>query len=500
MSYARARLANRVAPVLQDESLSETIEGGVKKGLMAAGFDEDSANSAAPWLSLIPELLPGVGGVVGADNTRKHMADGNYGMAALEGGLTVAGEALPVIGDLAKWAILAPALAKKTKVPEVRRSTEAERLQGPRSKTTGEYTTMPKGRREAMVGTSPGKTREALARAGDYETVMTDTYDINKLPTLTSKEMEGAAIIPLRGDPTAAGTLSQMSGVPIRPLKLQSGAHYPLASAAERGGKDNAAWESTWKIANPYQQKVVDVAEANKSDNIWGAYDMMDMGSSNFSTMPVEAALREMETLVEAGAKYPPKMVKQIDDHVRSVNKGKFKDFPGMNHPDAEAYLARPGYQDARKAITNKMSGEEFKDAGFPNIHQIYRDIAIPELHGNAMGTNGQMLVKLNPNAAIDDLSDHRSYGWRIPIARGHNVIGKFGRPIEHEELYTGAHRDMKGMLTDPDGKAAQREMSRMEKMNTTAWTKPGGDKTDGFQKVTDKTLQSLLDMGFLFD
>jgi hypothetical protein len=495
---ARARLANRVAPVLQDESISETIESGAKKGLMTLGLEEETASKAAPWMSLFAEFLPGVGGVVGADNTRKHLADGNYGMAALEGGLTAAGEALPVIGDLAKWAILAPALAKKTAVPEVRRSTEAERLQGPRSKATGEYTNMPRGRRETMTSTSPGKTREAIARAGDYETVMTDTYDINKLPTLKADDLKDAAIIPLRGDPTAAGNLLQMSGVPIRPLKLQSGAHYPLASAAERGGKDNAAWESTYKIAHPYQGKVGEVAEANKSDNIWGAYDMMDMTSSNFSTMPVEAAIREMETLTEAGAKYPKKMVKQVDDHVRSVNKGKFKDFPGMNHPDAEAYLARPGYQDARKAVTNKMSGEEFKDAGFPNMHQIYRDIAIPELHGNQMGTNGQMLVKLDPNGAIDDLSDHRSYGWRIPIAKGHNVIGRLGKDIEHEELYKKAHKDMKGLLTDPDGKAAQRPLSRTEKMNTTAWTKPGGDKTDGYQKITDKTLRSLLDMGFL--
>ena len=37
MSWARARLANRVAPVLQDESISETIEKGMDakiKGLL----------------------------------------------------------------------------------------------------------------------------------------------------------------------------------------------------------------------------------------------------------------------------------------------------------------------------------------------------------------------------------------------------------------------------------------------------------------------------------
>ena len=110
--WGRAQLANRVAPTLQDESISEKIEDGTKKGLMALGLEEETANKAAPWLSILPEFLPGVGGVVGADNTRKHISDGNYGMAALEGGLTVAGEAFPVIGDLAKWAILAPAAKK----------------------------------------------------------------------------------------------------------------------------------------------------------------------------------------------------------------------------------------------------------------------------------------------------------------------------------------------------------------------------------------------------
>ena len=493
------------ADTLWGEGIAATLEEGAVDSLLASGVDKETAEKYGPWLAMIPEFLPFVGAGVGIDNTARAVNDGRYMDAAKEAGLTLLGEALPIVGDIAVkkirnsdslWNITGKEAAEQAQIPEIRRSTENERLKGKRG-ATGNYTNLSPAREESMLKTSPGKTREAIARENGYETVIEDTFDLSLLPTMTAEDLSNAAIIPLRGDPTLAGTMTQMSGLPFTDaLDLQSGPMYMLRSAMERG--DPAAWESTLKVAKPFQSKVQQVAKDAGTDNIWGAYDMMGMSSSNFSTMPVEAIMREMDVVRQAGGKYPDSMVKGIDEAVRTTKKGKFEDFPGINHPDAEAYLSRPGYQDARKVITDRMDKADMRDAGFPNVQQVYRDVAVPDLHDVQMGTNGQVLVRLDPNAEIDDLSTHRSYGHRIPIAEGDGVVARLGRPIEHEELYVDPHRGYEGIMTE--GKGPPRPMNRTEKMNTTAWNSPGGDKGKGYQKVEERLIKSLLDMGFLLD
>lgn len=496
------------AQTLWEEGAAATLEKGAIEGLMGLGMTEEEAEKWGPWVAMAPEFLPFVGAGVGFDNIGRAAVDGRWGDAAKEAGLMVLGEALPVVGDIAVkkirgandnlWNITGKEAAEQAQIDEIRRSTEGERLRGGRG-ATGEYTRYNPNREAEMLSTSPGKTREAIAREHGYETVIEDTFDLNRLPTMTAEDFADAAVIPLRGDPTLAGRMTQMSGLPFTDaLDLQSGPMYMLRSALERG--DPAAWESTWKVAAPFQNKVQKVAQDAKTDNIWGAYDMMSINSSNFSTMPVEAILREMEVVRQFGGKYPANLVKKIDDAVRTTKDGKFKDFPGIEHPDAEAYLSRPGYQDARKAITTRMDMADMKDAGFPNVQQIYRDVAVPDLHGTQMGTNGQVLVRLNPNASIDDLSTHRSYGWRIPIAEGDGVVARFGRPIEHEELYPMVHQAYDGQMTVPKKGGAPEPLSRTLRMNTTATSKPGGKsgRSVGYEKLNDEMIDRLLEAGWI--
>ena len=72
---------------------------------MASGMSQEDAESVAPWVSWLPEILPGVGTAVSMDNTSRATLDGRYGDAALEAGLGILGE-LPLVGDLGKAAIL----------------------------------------------------------------------------------------------------------------------------------------------------------------------------------------------------------------------------------------------------------------------------------------------------------------------------------------------------------------------------------------------------------
>jgi hypothetical protein len=468
-------------------------------------------------MAMIPEFLPGVGGAIGVDNTRQHISEGNYGMAALEGGLTAIGEAFPVVGDIAKWSILAPAAAKAAHVKEARRSTETERLSGKVSDATGQYTKFADKRKANMESTSAGRTREALAREGNYETVVQDTFDMNAVPQLTSKDLENAVVMPMKGDRTAAGRLLQASGVPFdQPLDLQSGPQYMLRSAMNDAA--NAGWESTDVIARSFQDKVQRVAADAGTDNIWGAYHPMSMASADFSTMPVEAVLREMNSVRMAGGKYDPKMTERLNNRVRNkvvetdmpdgtVKKEQpFKDFPGIESPDAEKYLSARGMQDARKAVTNEMNGAAYKDAGFPNIQQIFRDVSVPELHRAGVGEKGHMMVKLDPNGNIDHNSVHRSYGTRIPIAQGDDVFGRLSGGMAHDDLYRDEWSDLVGQLTNPkpsktNPNPVPRLLNNNEKMNTIADSKPGtGGRVKGYQNVDDRLIQSLLDMGFLLD
>lgn len=496
---------------LLEHSIEDNLTNATQSGLLSLGVDQAMAEKVAPWLAIAPQFIPFVGAGVGVDNTIRALNDGNYKEAAIEAGLTALGE-IPILGDLAAAPIRAARgqtgilgmtgkeAAEQARIPEIRRSTEDERLRGKMSPATGEYTKMSPKRQEAMLESSAGRTREEIARANNFETVVEDTFDLNQLPVLTPDDLSGGVFIPLRGDPTLAGNMTQASGVPFKEsLELQSGPMYPLKSQIER--PDPAAWESTDIVARGYNDKVAKVAKDAGTDNVWGVYDMMDLPSSSFSTMPVEAIIREMETIREAGGKYPQGIIDQIDAAVRAAEvKGKtvFEDFPGILSPDAEAYISRTGFQNARKAVTDRMKMADARDAGFPNVDQVYRDVSVPDLHRNPLGTKGQMLVKLNPNAATDTLSTHRSYGTRIPIAEGENVIGRLGGTIEHELLYPDYHRQMAGQMTAPKSGAAPKPLSRTEIMNTLAVGKPGGARTDGYQSIHDEFIDTLIAMAMI--
>ena len=86
------------------DTLEEQMTAKAQQGLLALGMDEDTAETYAPWLAMVPQFIPLVGAGVGVDNTRDAIQEGRYKDAAIEGGLTLLGE-LPVVGDWAAAAI-----------------------------------------------------------------------------------------------------------------------------------------------------------------------------------------------------------------------------------------------------------------------------------------------------------------------------------------------------------------------------------------------------------
>jgi hypothetical protein len=102
------------------------------------------------------------------------------------------------------------------------------------------------------------RVREALAEEGGYETVAEDVVDLQSLPVLSRSDLEGAVLMPTAGDRTMHARLKKSGGIDVD-ADLQGGPGY---------GALYGDWESTADIANSYQNKVQQVAEAAGTDKV----------------------------------------------------------------------------------------------------------------------------------------------------------------------------------------------------------------------------------------
>ena len=482
-----ANTAAGQAKTQSDKGIRESIEDALADKLVSLGLidDAEKAKSTASWAGLVADFLPIVGDIGGAVDTVDSFKAGNYGEAAINAGLTAIG-LIPGVGDAIASSgrdMMKMAGDKVRKTPTA--ETSRFNLKG-QKQSDAAY--------KKMMQTRIAQLRKEMGMGGDMETIVRNTYDIKDLPTVTASDLRGGVIVPIKGDRTDVGMLEQVQGLKLdKPVELQSGPLYGVNSVATRA--DPAAWESTDNVARRFQDKNGKVGKYAETDNLWGAYSPMDLQSANFSTMPAEAALGEMQTLIRAGGKYPKEMVEEIDSAIRKVDGGAYADFPGIESPDAAAYLAVPGRQDARKAMTNKMELAKFRDAGFPNMNQIYRDVAIPELHDRALGEVGDVLVKLDPYGKVDTLSNHRSYGTRIPIHES-NKIMRMNSTIPYSDLY---QENTRVLRNTPDKNGNPLLDSHI--INTIANSHPnkaGTGKSQGYERVTDGLLEYLLGNGLI--
>lgn len=479
-----ANTAGGQAKTRSDKGIRESIEDALADKLASLGLIDDAerAKSTASWAGLVADFLPIVGDIGGAVDTVDSFKAGNYGDAAINAGLTAIG-LIPGVGDA-----IASSGRNMMKMA-------GDKLQKTPTADTSRYNLSGQKQSDAaykkMMQTRIAQLRKEMGMGGDMDTIVRNTYDIKELPTVTASDLRGGVIVPIKGDPTNVGMLEQAQGLKLdNPVELQGGPLYPVHSKNTRS--DPAAWESTDRIANTFQSKVKGVADYADTDNVWGLYSPMKLESANFSTMPAEVALEEMQTLIKAGGKYPKEMVDDINDAVRSSGK-EFSDFPGIESPEARAYLAVPGRQKARKAMTDKMKLAKYRDAGFPNIHQIYRDVATPGLLNREYGEVGDLLVKLNPGGSTDTLSSHRSYGTRIPIHESQKVA-RMNDTRPFYEIY----RENDKVLRDTPDKNGDL-MADYLRVNTIADSKATGDgKSQGFEAVTDGLLEMLLNNGLI--
>ena len=338
--------------------------------------------------------------------------------------------------------------------------------------------------------------REALAEQGGYETIAEDVVDLKSLPVLSRADLQDGVLMPTAGDRTMLGRLKRSSGIDVD-TDLQGGPGY---------GALMDDWESTAAIANSYQNKVGQVAEAAGTDKVFGTYSPMRLPSANFSTMPSDVAMQQLQTLLGAGARYNPKLVDDINYKVAESGgkKNPNKDFPGILAPDAEAFLAQRGSSAvaARKAMLGEMAKAPYRDAGFPLVEQIYRDVSYPELHDRDIGEAGDLILRLDPNASTRNSDWHKSYGTVIP---SQGQAGRFADTLPFQQLYRDGWNSLDGVMTESKlNKKGEwttpRPLNQLEKTNTINWNKPQtqGAKTSGYQMVDEQLLDELERMGLL--
>lgn len=342
------------------------------------------------------------------------------------------------------------------------------------------------------------RVREALAEEGGYETIAEDVVDLQSLPVLSRSDLEGGVFMPTAGDGTMHARLKRSSGIDVD-ADLQGGPGY---------GALYDDWESTADIANSYQDKVRQVAEAAGTDKVFGSYNPMRLPSASFSTMPAEVASQQLQTLLGAGARYNPKLVDEINRAVAESGgkKNPNRDFPGILSPDAEAFLAQRGSApvSARKAMLSEMAKAPYRDAGFPLVPQIYRDVSYKELHNRDVGETGDLILRLDPNAPTRTSDWHRSYGTVIP---SQGKAARLAGTAPFSVVYRDPWEQLKGVMTESKlNKKGEwttpRLLNKLEKTNTINWNKPGteGAKTSGFQLIDEQLLDELQRRGLLAD
>jgi hypothetical protein len=151
--------------------------------------------------------------------------------------------------------------------------------------------------------------------------------------------------------------------------------------------------------------------------------------------------------------------------------------------------------------MLGEMGKAPYRDAGFPLVEQIYRDVAYPELHDADIGESGSLLLKLDPNAPTRTSDWHRSYGTVIP-GQG---AGRLAGSLPFSQLYRDAWGQLEGVKTESKlNKKGEwttpRLLNQLEKTNTINWNKPQteGAKTRGFQMVDEQLLDELERLGLL--
>jgi len=425
----------------RDPGLIEKATDSVANFLKDIGATESdyTARQMASSLSNLADFTPIVGDVKGFAEARDAFEQGNYGEAALLGGLGLLG-AIPVGGDIAAAAFKGalPLGAMRARQGDPERLIELGYLT-PESATNPSAVKSAITKYEKNLKQSKGFAfRENLAAQNDAVTArQLDEFE----PSIVTPEQISQGnyvLMPVMGDPSAIGLIDMVGGVPLADqVAIEGGVDFAQKFGT---GPEGIAWASNLGAAKPQFKKYRDIANLTGRQPLVAYAKMLD-DSSNFATGPAEIMMQQMPSLKIAKADK-----KKFDDELRS----QYKDWPGLDAPEAMDWVMGrgdfPNIGKRRTAFSTIMAKSDYRDRGFPVYNEAIEAVLKPELIGDERYQSGFSLFTPDLDRDIFAFEGHKSYDTAMPG----QFFGNLEQTVPMEVMYPRAVSKNMQRMTNP--------------------------------------------------
>jgi len=284
--------------------------------------------------------------------------------------------------------------------------------------------------------------RERLAAKNNFDTVM-DAEEIPK-NIITPENLQGEILIPLKGDPSNIGLLSQVGGIPVK-SNVQGGSKFPF-KWDETVLSDPLAWASQFEAAKSYLNKTRYVRDKFGQSPVSINTVMTDssMFSPKFVRDPIFQQLKNSPKLLK-------KDVLEFDARVKGDNQFDLSDWPGLFN-GGEEYLANLSMR-KRGRVLELMDQAKFRDKGFPLVQETIEGAKDPRFAGSALGDAGAAIVRVDPDKDLVSLPSriHEGYDTGIPKVPG-SPVQQFERTIPYRTAFKDLFAE-KAVAVDKNGR-----------------------------------------------
>jgi len=193
---------------------------------------------------------------------------------------------------------------------------------------------------------------------------------------LDPNDLYGHSLVPVQGDRSGIGTLTDIKGVPLSfPVKVQGGPGYPQFMGSGRG------WASMEGAANRKQINFIKALHETGMPPL-GVYTAMGREGINFSTPVALSLVGQLDYL-----KVAKNNIASFNKSVREGTKKQkgIKDFVGLDSPDLVPQLlgdvpSSASAGDLRKAVITEMQKPTRQSQGFPIYEDVLQTITNPDL------------------------------------------------------------------------------------------------------------------------
>jgi len=277
--------------------------------------------------------------------------------------------------------------------------------------------------------------------------------DLPQRQIISPERLQGATIVPATGDRTAAGRmLTEIEGVRLpTPVALEGGpdfmrTHLPYGTA----------WASDKGPITALSRRVQEAAGKGSGD-VYMVYTPMSHVGGDFSTMMSDALLEQIK-----GGKITKKAKKEFDQEVRRFR----PEWKGVDNPEARDQLNANGA--LRHAFIDRMTLDQFKVAGFPDLPTTRAAITEQSLMDVPIHAGGFSVAKMDPTGRIITESPvpHTTYNTQL----AGQYVGGFEQPIPRELLFSDFTSARRAAGTDPAGDMRSFQLSNPVQQASQQW------------------------------